>query len=414
MTRARMRIGLATLALVTVALGISLAWAEAQPRARLQRVEAELEESSRAVEALTAERQRQQARLAEIQAQSVAIAQRQTALERDLRRLEAELSAAETRSDQLLNRLDTRAQRQAEVMVTLVRLQRVPRQALLARRGAPGDAVRTSILLQAILPAIENEGDTLRRDLALLASLTQRLIEARQGLAATQGALEDERLALHALLDERAQLLQATEMALERASERQRGLAAEADTLDALVTRLRESESDPDSAPRPRYADGIPLPPDKPETDVAGLAQAASMVLSPAADSLIQPVGGTLVQRFGDRDPLTGPVKGLTFEGRNLTTVVAPRAGRVVYAERFRSYGKMLIIDHGDTYYSVLAGLGRFTVVAGQAVVAGEPVAEMPATRSGATTLYFEYQRDRTPIDPAPLLARTDDAEDTL
>ncbi len=384
------------------------AQANGDTRVQLERVEEALGDSTRAVETLQEERARQITYLEGLRQDMAQAVSRQRQLEQQLLRLEAELSSTEEQQDRLLNRLDTRSQRQAEVVGTLRRLNQVPRQALLARRGAPEDAVRTAILLRAIVPAIEREGDTLRNDLTQLAVLRTRLIEARQQQAALQGDLQAERQRLQALLDERSQLLDVTDEALTQARERQRALAEQVEDLDGLVAGLAE--------PLPGTGDPVPRPPLKPPEDqTRGIAVGADdgTSLQLDDDALVQPIGGSILRHYGDPDPVTGDAKGLTFEARALATVVAPRAGRIAYADRFRGYGNLLIIDHGGSYHSILAGVGRFSVTPDQTVVAGEPIAEMPASRSGAASLYFEYQRDREPFDPFPHLARTEDGEDT-
>ena len=84
----------------------------------------------------------------------------------------------------------------------------------------------------------------------------------------------------------------------------------------------------------------------------------------------------------------------------------------MVYAGPFRSYGQLLIINAGDGYHVLLAGMERIDVQLGQFVLAGEPVAAMAAQKAGehrrvdvgATqpVLYIEFRKDGTSIDPAP------------
>jgi septal ring factor EnvC (AmiA/AmiB activator) len=84
----------------------------------------------------------------------------------------------------------------------------------------------------------------------------------------------------------------------------------------------------------------------------------------------------------------------------------------VLYAGPFRSYGQLLILNAGDGYHVVLAGMGRISVVPGQSVLAGEPVGAMgeagamSASASGngktAPELYIEFRKDGKPVDPTP------------
>jgi len=92
--------------------------------------------------------------------------------------------------------------------------------------------------------------------------------------------------------------------------------------------------------------------------------------------------------------------------------VSSPSDGWVVYAGEFRSYGRLLILNAGEGYHVVLAGLAQTNVEQGRFVLAGEPVGRMGATRiaSALTTdlgsnrpvLYVEFRKDGKSIDPAP------------
>ena len=52
--------------------------------------------------------------------------------------------------------------------------------------------------------------------------------------------------------------------------------------------------------------------------------------------------------------------------------MIAPAAGRIVYAAPFRGYGNVVIIDHGRGWMTVLTDLGGAEVRAGQNVARGE------------------------------------------
>nr|WP_242480579.1 peptidoglycan DD-metalloendopeptidase family protein [Rhodovibrio sodomensis] len=116
--------------------------------------------------------------------------------------------------------------------------------------------------------------------------------------------------------------------------------------------------------------------------------------------------------------------KGIEIVTRPGAQVVAPYDGKVVYAGPFRGYGRILIIEHGGRYHSLLAGLERIDAVVGQWVLAGEPVGVMAggATAGGTGAggqinppagrtpkLYVELRRTGQPINPLPWLARTGD-----
>ena len=98
----------------------------------------------------------------------------------------------------------------------------------------------------------------------------------------------------------------------------------------------------------------------------------------------------------------------MAIRSRAGAPVVAPFDGRVLYAGPFRSYGLILIIDHGQGYHTLLAGLGRLHMAVGQTVLAGEPIGVMARDKglsADRLDLYLELRHDGTPIDPLPWLA---------
>jgi septal ring factor EnvC (AmiA/AmiB activator) len=124
------------------------------------------------------------------------------------------------------------------------------------------------------------------------------------------------------------------------------------------------------------------------------------------------PANGREIRAFGEADGLGGTAQGISLATRASAQVSSPSDGWVVYAGPFRSYGQLLIINAGDGYHVLLAGMERIDVRLGQFVLAGEPVAAMASQRLasvGATgvgvsqpVLYIEFRKDGTSIDPAP------------
>lgn len=56
------------------------------------------------------------------------------------------------------------------------------------------------------------------------------------------------------------------------------------------------------------------------------------------------------------------------------------------------------IIEHGQGYLSLLAGLEEVDCELGQMLLAGEPVGQMP--ESGDARLYVELRKDNHPVNP--------------
>ncbi|MEH0071116.1 peptidoglycan DD-metalloendopeptidase family protein [Pannonibacter sp. Pt2-lr] len=115
---------------------------------------------------------------------------------------------------------------------------------------------------------------------------------------------------------------------------------------------------------------------------------------------------------YGQSDDYGGLTEGQTFATRPGAQVTAPGDGWVVYSGPFRSFGQLLILNAGDGYHVLLAGMDRIDVELGQFVLAGEPVGVMGSTQwasasayglgSTSPVLYVEFRKDGSAIDPTP------------
>ena len=119
------------------------------------------------------------------------------------------------------------------------------------------------------------------------------------------------------------------------------------------------------------------------------------------------------MRRYGEADGLGGELKGLLIATRTGTQVTSPADAKVEFAGSFRSYGQLLILDVGEGYHVLLAGLGQIEVETGQMVRGGEPVgisadARAPGGMIGAgieearPVVYVELRKTGEVIDPAP------------
>jgi septal ring factor EnvC (AmiA/AmiB activator) len=129
-----------------------------------------------------------------------------------------------------------------------------------------------------------------------------------------------------------------------------------------------------------------------------------------ARGKLPLPAQGRRALDFGDKTQYGGKSKGIVIETRYAAQVTSPCDGWVVYAGEFRSYGQLLIINAGDGYHVLLAGLSQIDVQPGQFVLAAEPVGTMsggqrnsPASAQiSGPVLYVELRKHGSPIDPDP------------
>ena len=132
-------------------------------------------------------------------------------------------------------------------------------------------------------------------------------------------------------------------------------------------------------------------------------AERASKPFSKAQGDMPFPARGRIVVRFGQSDESQGQSKGVTIETRPDAQVIAPYNGQVVFAGPFRGYGLLLIIEHGEGYHTLLAGMARIDGTVGQHLTTGEPVGVM-GPGEGKPLLYVELRHNGQPVNPLPWL----------
>jgi septal ring factor EnvC (AmiA/AmiB activator) len=123
------------------------------------------------------------------------------------------------------------------------------------------------------------------------------------------------------------------------------------------------------------------------------------------------PVRGVVIAPFGKfKHPefATEIVrKGIDIDAATGEPIRAVEKGRVVYADRFSGYGKMMIVDHGQRYYTIYGHLGEILKKNGDEVHRGEVLGRVgDAETPGGPTVYFEMRKDSRSIDPLAWLRK--------
>ena len=331
-----------------------------------------------------------------------------------LREVETKVADTETRLKPLDAReatirtsLEGRRNVIGEVLAALQRIGRRPPPALIASPEDALHAVRTAMVLGAVLPEMREQVADLAKDLKDLLAVRKKIDDERDTLKKQLASLGDERARMTALIDERQKQQAEREKALAGERTRAADLAKQAGTLKDLIAKLEQS-LDPATRAARETARGEPRP-------LATLQDPGRMAPAVAFASLRgrvpAPVNGVKLKVFGDSDGTGGTEKGVSIATRAGAQITAPADGWVVYAGPFRSYGQLLILNVGGGYHVLLAGMDRISVDLGQFVLTGEPVAVMGngsqiaavlATGSSQPVLYVELRKDGTPVDPGP------------
>jgi len=388
----------------------------------------------------------------EIQAlrvESISIARRAQDHETRMSEIEERLSELERLESEKSLGLAARHEQMGQTLAALQRIALQPADALLLSPASPLDTVRSGMLLRAALPAIEARAAVLRDELQDLAVLRVRIAAERGDLAKETQALAADRDRLETLIARKTETRAAAAAGQEAAQERAARLAARAEDLRELIERIEREAADlaareaaeraareqaareqaeraaqeqasQEQAAREQAAKSqAPAePPAAPESRTAELAPGAQVALAQppnirpfptSGQSLVLPARGRVKSHFGQTQGDGRAARGIVIGARSGAQVVAPYDGKVVYAGVFRSYGQILIIEHGGRYHTLLAGLERLDAVVGQWLLAGEPVGVLGLPRGGEPELYLELRHAGQPINPVPWLATTGD-----
>jgi lipoprotein NlpD len=170
---------------------------------------------------------------------------------------------------------------------------------------------------------------------------------------------------------------------------------------DQALARLEKSAGKPEAASQGKVevAKAVPKPAqEKQAEETKGTDEASD---DPDKVDWAWPASGKILSNFNDN----GNAKGLDIAGTAGQAVAAAAAGKVVHTgTTLRGYGKLIIIKHNKSYFSVYAHSSQILVKEGQSVVRGQKIAEMGDTDADRIKLHFEIRRLGKPVDPLKYL----------
>lgn len=380
-----------------------------------------LEEIRREIDRSLERRRKLEGTIRSLGEETEALSRRLIATAAEIQSLEARITAGEDRLKKLAfeettmrGELSGRREVLGNLLAGLQRLEKDPPPALAVNPDDALAAVRGAMLLGSVVPELRAQANALAQNLARLSDIRTAIAREHQELRINVESLGRAREEIAELLAQKRSLTKTVREELDRERERAEKLANEAATLSELVARLEERKRLEEEAAKAEAEAR-----EKEEKRVAALGQAA-LAFSDARGRLYFPAQGVRISEFGDEDGTGGTSKGLSIATRNLAQVIAPSDGLVEYAGPFRGYGALLILNVGEGYHLLLAGMQEISAEVGQYVRAGEPVGQMgdqPARsvlgsdRSDGSSpiLYIELRKDGDAIDPRPWWAGNDE-----
>ena len=329
---------------------------------------------------------------------AAALAARVQQAEAGIAAAEARLQLANSKRRKLDRELAARRAPLAHLAGALQSMTRRPLSLSALQPGSLRDLVYTRAVLDSTIPVVRER----------TAALRSQLDRARALEAEARAAVSDRRDSEATLLQRRKQLvalaaqerLKARQAAggADREAQRALVLAEQAIDLDQLVARLESAGS-----LRKRLA-LLPGPVARPANPAAATISATPRPQPSATQPPQQyqlPVAGRIRAGFGEAGASGQRRAGIALDARGSGQVVAPGAGRVIFAGPYRGFGRIAIVEHANGWTSLVTGLASLDVAVGQAVDAGSPLGLAPQ-HGGEVAL--ELRQDGEPVNPLDYL----------
>ena len=291
-----------------------------------------------------------------------------------------------------------------------------PTEALFVQPLTPVEIIRSAMLLREAVPYLQENAARIREDL--------EKIEAQKNLVEKQVAriirqkkiLEKEHEQMKALVQRKSKIRNAVEIKSVKAKKKVEQLASQANDLRDLLNKLEKQRQEKlcrqeeerrrlaelKAAEARRAAEETKKLEEKQRAD---LIKFKPEVINEVGENfvkakghLLRPARGLVVTAYGEQMSKGVTSKGIIIKTRSQAQVISPYDGTVIFAGPFRGYGNLIIIEHGQGYLSLLAGLEEVDCELGQMLLAGEPVGQMP--ESGDARLYVELRKDNHPVNP--------------
>ena len=310
-----------------------------------------------------------------------ALTQTIRAYEDGLAALREALRQAHLRQATLELQFQAKRDRVAQLLAVLSQMESRPGPLLLLHPSGPLGTVRSGMLLADVTPALQAEAETLKRDLMEMHDLRSLQEAAGQTLASGLEAAHTARTALSQAVSDRTEL----PTRFTEDPESLRGLLESADTLEAFAAGL-------------------------------ALDQSVGHSFLSAKGTLPLPALGSLLLRPYETDPVGVRRPGFSLAVSPGALVTTPWPATIRYSGPLLEYGTVMVLEPGDGFLLILAGMEQVFGSVGQVIGANAPIGLMGGKVPGVAefiaaaedgggareteTLYIELRQGAEPIDP--------------
>ena len=343
------------------------------------------------------------------------VSDRLIAIAKTIQSQETAITAAEERilklrKEEIILRADLAAKQEilSELLAGLQRLEQNPPPALVVEPNDVLAALRGAMMFGTLVPELRAEAEILAKKLARLDRIRMAVEREKSLLSASVTNLKTAQIDLDQLVARKKQMVFEGSGKLDGEKRRAAELAEKAKSLKQLISELAAARLRQEAI---KTKQALALEAERKRQEEFLLRP--SVAFSRTLGRLEYPVQGQILKRFGQDDGLGSELRGLAVATRALAQVTTPADGKVEFAGPFRSYGQLLILNAGEGYLVLMAGMKEISADIGQSVRAGEPVGIMGKGPSSVTllgdqiqearpVLYVEFRKNGEAVDSAP------------
>ena len=315
--------------------------------------------------------------------------QRQAAaLKVEMEELEQKIASTQAAVQDLAQRIRILEAFLSRRLVALYKISRLGAMQLLLPADSVVGALKRQAAIERILSYDEQSRQTMAAHYAGLQELQAQLMSHQEAKRLRVAEYERQTAAVYRERSHREALL----ARIRSQQEIQRS------TIESLKEAARELEREIQSLSRRFEGEVLRTP-------------ASSKPLASMKGLLIFPVKGKILNSYGPyrypRLNIQAFRNGIDIAAERGEPVRAVYAGTILYASWFRAYGNIVVIDHGDHYYTVYAHLEDVFKSVDHKVEAGDVIATVGDSGAmGVARLYFELRHHDRPLDPIAWLNR--------
>jgi septal ring factor EnvC (AmiA/AmiB activator) len=309
-------------------------------------------------------------------------------LKREIEKLEHMIDEASTASEELRKRIHANEAYVSRRLVALYKMSWLGKFNLLASAESMDEFIQSKAALERILAYDEK----IRRDLVKNQAELKKMLKSLDAHKALKSARAAEYQKQTSLMSQERS--SRTKLLADIRKQKALELAA----IDALI----QAADDLERKIKLLNTEKIEAVPDK---------KFLQLSFSAHKGLLIMPVNGKITNLFGPyNNPkynITNFRSGIDIKADHGEPIRSVFKGKVIYSSWFKGYGNMLIIDHGNSYYTVYAHMEETFKSKGEEVDAGEVIATVGDTGSmTGAKLYFEVRHHGKPMDPLEWLKK--------